>query len=133
MIGFSTHHFFNFENAWVIFILLDCTENWISNIGVRYIIVYLRLDTILLKNVLNVSASSSLLVIALLLSFNVMHSLWKASSEKRGLIVFQNFLLSVTILLFKFPKQSLLFLRKILTQRFLCFIFVDFYVKKGRP
>ena len=88
MIGFSTHHFFNFENAWVIFILLDCTENWISNIGVRYIIVYLRLDIILLKNVLNVSASSSLLVIALLLSFNVMHSLWKASSEKRGLIVF---------------------------------------------
>ena len=48
----------------------------------------LRLGTILLKNVLNVSASSTLFVIVLLLSFNVMHSLWKAFSEKRGLIVF---------------------------------------------
>ena len=24
---FSTHHFLNFENAWVIFILFDCTES----------------------------------------------------------------------------------------------------------
>ena len=82
----------------------------------------LRLGTILLKNVLNVSASSSLFLIVLLLSFNVMHSLWKAFSEKRGIVVSQNFLLSVTIFLFKFPKQSLLFLRKILTQRFLCLL-----------
>ena len=82
----------------------------------------LRLDTILLKNVLNVSASFTLFVIVLLLSFNVMHSLRKAFLEKRGLIVFQNFLVSVTILLFKFPKCSLLFLRKILTQRFLCLL-----------
>ena len=51
-----------------------------------------------------------------------MHSLRKAFLEKRGLIVFQNFLVSVTILLFKFPKCSLLFLRKILTQRFLCLL-----------
>ena len=64
----------------------------------------LRLGTNLLKNVLNVSASSALFVIVLLHSFNVMDSLWKAFSEKRGLIVFQNFILSVTILLFKLPK-----------------------------
>ena len=38
MIGFFTYNFLNFENAWVFFILLDCTENWISNIGVGYII-----------------------------------------------------------------------------------------------
>ena len=70
----------------------------------------LRLGTILLKNVLNVSASSTLFVIFLLLSFNVMHSLWKAFLEKRGLSkIFQNFLLSVTILLFKLPKQPLVF------------------------
>ena len=41
----------------------------------------LRLGTILLKNVLNVSANvlnvSALFVIVLLLFFNVMHSLWK--------------------------------------------------------
>ena len=35
----------------------------------------LRLGTILLKNVLNISASSTLFVIVLLLSFNVMQSL----------------------------------------------------------
>ena len=57
----------------------------------------LRLSTILLKNVLNVSASRSLFVIVLLFSFNVMHSLWKAFSKKRGLTVFQNFLLPVAI------------------------------------
>ena len=61
----------------------------------------LRFGTILLKNVLNVSSSSSLFVIVLLLSFNVMHSLWKAFSEKRELIVFQTFLLSVAILSFR--------------------------------
>ena len=38
----------------------------------------LRLGTILLKNVLNVSTGSSLFSIFLLLSFNVMHSLWEA-------------------------------------------------------
>ena len=65
----------------------------------------LKLGTVLLKNVLNVSASSILFVIVLLLSFNVIHSLWKSFSEKRGVIVFQNFLLLVTILLFKFPKN----------------------------
>ena len=51
-----------------------------------------------------------------------MHSLWKAFTEKRELKVLQNFLLSVTILLFKFPRLSLLFLHKILTQRFLCLL-----------
>ena len=64
----------------------------------------LQLSTVLLKNILNVSASSTLFVIVLLVSFNVMHSLWKAFLEKRGLIVFQHFLLSATILLSKFPK-----------------------------
>ena len=63
----------------------------------------LRLGTILLKNVLNVSASSTLFAIVLLFPFNVMDSLWKVFYEKRGLTVFQNFLLSLTILLFKFP------------------------------
>ena len=45
----------------------------------------LRLGTILLKNVLNAPASFTLFVIVLLHSFNVMHSLWKVFSEKRGL------------------------------------------------
>ena len=70
----------------------------------------LRLGTILLRNALKVSASSSLFVFVLLLSFNVMHSLWE--------VFLESFLLSVTILLFQFPKESLLFLRKTLTQRF---------------
>ena len=88
---------------------LNFTEKWISNIGVGYIIskivmFMLRLGRILLKNVLNVSASSTLFVIVLLIFFNVMHSLWKAFSEKRGVILFQNFLLSVIVLQFKIPK-----------------------------
>ena len=87
MIGFFTHHFLNFENAWVIFILLDCTENWISNMGLVILsprlLSTLKLGTILLKYVLNVSASSSLFVIVSVLSLNVAHSLWKAFSEKR--------------------------------------------------
>ena len=82
----------------------------------------LRFDTILPKKVLKVLASSSLFVIVLLISLNVMHSLWKAFTEKRELKVLQSFLLSVTILLFKFPRLSLLFLHKILTQRFLCLL-----------
>ena len=36
---FVPNHFFNFENAWVFFILLDCTENWISDIRVGCIIL----------------------------------------------------------------------------------------------
>ena len=48
----------------------------------------LRLGTILLRNILNVSASYPLFVIVLLFSFNAMHSLWKAFLEKRGLTVF---------------------------------------------
>ena len=43
----------------------------------------LKLGTILLKYVLNVSASSSLFEIVSVLSFNVAHSLWKAFFEKR--------------------------------------------------
>ena len=38
MIDIFAHHFLNFENSWAIFILLDCTENWIRNMGVGYII-----------------------------------------------------------------------------------------------
>ena len=38
MIGSSTRHFLNFENAWMIFTPSDCTENLIINIGVGYII-----------------------------------------------------------------------------------------------
>ena len=97
----ENNRFFLPENAWVIFILFDSTENWISNVGLvtsyPRLLSMLRLGTILLKNVLNVSASRSLFVIVLLFSFNVMHSLWKAFSKKRGLTVFQNFLLSVEI------------------------------------
>ena len=84
---------------------LDCTENWISNIGFGYIIpkiiVYDEIGYDFTKNVLNVSASSSLFVIILLLSFNVMNSLWKVFSDKRGPIVFQIFLLSVFCLSFR--------------------------------
>ena len=54
----------------------------------------LRFDTILPKKVLKVLASSSLFVIVLLLSLNVMHSLWKAFTEKRELKVLQNLSLS---------------------------------------
>ena len=35
MIGY---YCLSFENTWVIFILSNCTENWISHIGVGYII-----------------------------------------------------------------------------------------------
>ena len=69
------HHFLYFENNWAIFILLDCTENWIRNMGGGVVILsprllsMLRLGTILLKNVLNVSASSLVFVIGLLLFF----------------------------------------------------------------
>ena len=62
-----------------------------------------------------------------------MHFLWKAFSEKRGLEVFQNFLLSVIVLLFTFPKWSLLFLRKIFMQRFLCLLerlFASFLISR---
>ena len=92
MIVFFTHHFLNFENACVIFIHFDCTENWISNMGVGHIItkiiVYVETGYDFTKK-LNVSASSSLFVIVLLLSF--MHSLWKAFLEERGLNSFPKF------------------------------------------
>ena len=96
MIGFFTHHFFDFENAFVIFLLLDCTENWIFNIGFGYIVSprllpMLKLGTILLKNILNISASYSIFVIVLLLYLNVMHSLWKAFLDKRGPTVLKRF------------------------------------------
>ena len=50
----------------------------------------LRLGTISLKSIFNVSASSSLFVILLLLYFNVMNSLWNFFLEKIGLLFFQN-------------------------------------------
>ena len=53
-------------------------------------------STSLLKCLLKISASSSLLLIVWLLLFKIIDSLWKAFSEKRELKVFQNFLLSET-------------------------------------
>ena len=38
MIVFFTPHFLNFENPWMIFMLFDCTKNWVFNTGVGYII-----------------------------------------------------------------------------------------------
>ena len=65
--SFFTHHFRNFENTWMISILFYYTKNWISDIGIGYItpkiIVYLENWYDFTKNILNVSASSSLFVI----------------------------------------------------------------------
>ena len=122
MIGFLTQYFLNFENSWVIFILFDWTKNGLVLLGLVILsprlLPKLGLSTILLKCALNVSASWLLFVIVSLLFFNVIHSLLKAFSEKRGLIVFQNFLLSLKSSFSEFRKQSSLFLRQILTQRF---------------
>ena len=122
MIGFFTQHFLNFENSWVIFILFDWTKNGLVILGLVILsprlLPKLDLGTILLKCVLNISASSSLFVIVSLLFFNVIHSLLKAFPKKTGLIVFQNFLLSLKSSFSEFRKQSSLFLRQILTQRF---------------
>ena len=46
-------------------------------------------------------------------------SLWKAFSEKRGMTVFQNFLLLETNLWSSFPKRRLLVLSKKLKQKLL--------------
>ena len=64
-------------------------------------------------------ASSSLLLIVLMLLFKITDSLWKAFSEKRGPTVFQNFLLSETIVWSSFTKKRILILRGKLTQKFL--------------
>ena len=77
------------------------------------------ISTILLKCLLNIFASFSLLLIVLLLLFKIMVSLWKAISKKKGPIGFQNFILPETKLWFRFPKNCLLVLWSKLTQKFL--------------
>ena len=52
--------------------------------------VYVEIAYDFTENVLKVSGSSTLFAIVLLHSFNILHSLWKAFSEKRGLTVFRN-------------------------------------------
>ena len=109
MTSFSAHYFLNFDNAVLVFILFDCTKtgSLILTLVILSTRLFLCLNLILCyrKNVLNVSAASfSLFEIALVPLFNVKHSLWKAFLKKTGLIVFKNFLLTVAILLFKFPK-----------------------------
>ena len=134
MIGFSTHHFFDFENAFVIFLLLDCTENWIFNIGFGYIVSprllpMLKLGTILLKNVLNVSASSSLFVTVLLLYLNVMHSLWKTFSDKRGPTVLKHFCYQWKFCCLSFRKSLSYFLAKYSRIDYRDFYYRDFSLR----
>ena len=81
----------------------------------------LRLGTISLKSILNVSASSSLFIIFLLLSFNVMYSLWKFFLEKIGLLFLQNFLLSVTTLFLSFRNSLFYFYAKYSRRDFLVY------------
>ena len=136
MIGFFTQYFLNFENSWVIFILFDWTKNGLVLLGLVILsprlLPKLGLSTILLKCALNVSASWLLFVIVSLLFFNVIHSLLKAFPEKRGLIVFQNFLLSLKSSFSEFRKQSSLFLRQILTQRFVRLLWNFRFVRSSR-
>ena len=133
MIGFFTQYFLNFENSWVIFILFDWTKNGLVLLGLVILsprlLPKLGLSTILLKCALNVSASWLLFVIVSLLFFNVIHSLLKAFPEKRGLIGFQNFLLSLKSSFSEFRKQSSSFLRQILTQRFVCLLWTFRFVR----
>ena len=79
MIGFYIHDFLNFENIWVIFILFRLHRKRDSNIGVGYIIpktiVYVEIEYDFTKISIKVLASSSLSLIVLLFSFNLMHSL----------------------------------------------------------
>ena len=65
-----------------------------------------KLSTSLMKCLLKISASSSLLLRVLLLSFKIKVSLWKVFSEERGWTAFQNFLLSETTLWSTFPKKE---------------------------
>ena len=65
-----------------------------------------KLSTSLLKCSLKISASFSLSLLVLLFLFKIADSLWKAFSEKRGLIVFQNFLLSEITLWSSFPPKN---------------------------
>ena len=86
-----------------------------------------KFSTSLLKWVLKISASSSLLLI--------MDSLWKAFTEKRGPTVFQNFLLSVWFYSLVSPKKRPLILRSKLTQKFIwrlkCLLDSSFLVFKN--
>ena len=78
-----------------------------------------KLSTSLLKCLLNVSASSSLLLIVLLILFKIIDSMGKAFSEKGGPTVFKNILLSETTLWSIFQRKRLWVLLSKLTQNFL--------------
>ena len=65
-----------------------------------------KYSTSLLKCLLQISASSSLVPIVLFLLFKVINSLWKAISKKTGTTIFQNFLLSEISLWSTFPWKT---------------------------
>ena len=73
-----------------------------------------KFSTSLLKCLLEISASSSLPLMVLLLLFK------KILLRKEKTNSFQNFLLSETTLWSSFPKKCLLVLRSNLTHKFLC-------------
>ena len=66
-----------------------------------------KLFSSLLKCLLKVSVSSSLLLTVSLILFKIIDSLGKAFSEKRGPTVLKNILLSETTLWSIFPRKRL--------------------------
>ena len=77
----------------MIFVLFNTIKNRISNVWPCYIARVLpvtKFSTSLLKFLLKLFASSSFLLVLLLL-FKIIDSLWKAFSEKRGPTTFQIF------------------------------------------
>ena len=80
MFGWFSYFLIGQKNGLAILGLVILSPRLLSKLGV---------GKILLKCMLKVSASSSLIVIISLLSFNVIHCLWKVFSEKTGLIDFQ--------------------------------------------
>ena len=104
------HEIFNFLCTWMIFVLLIAlkTGSVISELYTLLAIVLSisKFSSSLLKCLLKIFASSSLLVIALLLLFEIIDPLSEAFSENRGPTVFQNFLLSKTTLWSSVPKKT---------------------------
>ena len=78
-----------------------------------------KFSTILLKCLLIISASSSLLLIVLFSLFKLMDSLGKPFSEKRGPRFFQNFLLSRELYGLVSPKTSFSFAKQSNTEIYL--------------
>ena len=90
----------------------------------------------LLKCLLKVSVSSSLLLTVSLILFKIIDSLGKAFSEKRGPTVFKNILLSGTTLWSIFPRKRRWVLLSKLTQKFVwqleCLLDSSFVVSNHR-